>query len=139
MDKALIRVIIYSILVALLVNFAVPQETVLLTLSTILIIIYFIIPVFILGVSDLRERFYDHHERQLIIPLISVLIPYLFIGLLGGEFLGFGQVILWYLLPSIFLILPNYVKYTSSKNNILSSILFITGAEIGRASCRERV
>lgn len=129
MNKTLIRVIIYSILVALLMQEAVPQDTTLLAISSFVLVIYFMLPVFVLGVSDLREKFYDHHQRQLLVPLLSVLLPYIFIGLSSG-FIGFDKVIFWYLLPSILLILPNYFKYDDSKGKYLSSFFFILGAAL---------
>lgn len=118
--QILLSFFITSLLV-LIVLVAVPQETVTLNLSMVLLSYLFLLPIILIGNPSLQLRLNQRYGW--LAPIYTVLIPVLFLLIFTGEILNFEMILIWYLLPSIVLLLPKLTSNTRYK-----TILYILGA-----------
>lgn len=133
--KNLIIISLLSLLVVLIVIFAASQEQVLHTIVSSVLVFYWMMIVLLIGSPKLRSEF---KENLSIHPLLNLLlvtvVPYLLIVVGGGTTLStIIPFLLWYLLPGIFMILPEIgqryeIKFLESK--LAQTSLYVIGTAL---------
>ncbi len=124
--KILGSISIFTLFIATLVLVYAPQSTLSLSIGSFVLSIWFIFPIFYIGIPELRDKITNSNIVK-ITPIISVLLPYLVLSIFAGKFIDFSTVIFWYLLPILLFILPVFFDELSSKIN---SIIYIIAATI---------
>lgn len=120
--------LLVSLLVALLVQIAVPQETLILSIGSFVLVMWFVVPVFVIGIPSIRDRIVDFtniNRILLLTPVTSVIFPYILLSVFAGSFSSLSMVVVWYFIPNLILILPLLL---SGQNKKLHSVFYVLGA-----------
>lgn len=107
----------------LLMLVAVQQDTAILNFAMILLSYLFLFPIIIIGNPSLQLRLDQRYAW--FSPIYTVFVPVLILLAFTGEILIFDSILIWYLLPSIVLLLPQIINDTR-----LKTILYVVGAII---------
>ena len=108
MKKQLLLNFLITTFLVFLVILAVPQDTVTLYLSKIVLSYLFLYPIIIIGNPSLQLRV--DQKYVWIAPIYTVIIPVLILIVFTGEILYIDRIVIWYLLPCIILLTPKKIN-----------------------------
>lgn len=121
MKKQILLSVLFTTFLVLLVLIAVPQDTMVLNVSIILLSFLFLLPILIIGNPILHLKL----DKKYIwwTPIYTILIPIIFLYIFTGEVLKLDMIIIWYLIPSVILLSAKFLDDTRYR-----TFLYILGA-----------
>ena len=111
--KTLLKCAIGSLLVMIVFFIAIPQRNLIHSLTISILIFEWFFSILLLGVPSWRDsaRKFITIFKPVYIPFIFVIVPYFLILISGGTTLASVlDFILWYLLPTIIFLLPEFLE-----------------------------